>query len=128
MMEDFYNPPDHFIPEIRFKADTCELNISGESFHEYSVEFYQPVFDWLHKFLEIPNKTITMNFKMTYFNTNTSRRFLEIFDLLEDYEKNKGGRVTINWYYKAHDVDMKESGEEYMADTNLTINLIPYVN
>ncbi len=125
-MEDFYNPPDHFIPEIRFKAATGELTISGESFHEYSVEFYQPVFDWLRRFLSIPNQKVTMNFRMSYFNTNTSRRFLEVFDMLEEYERNNNGSVTVNWYYKAHDVDMKESGEEYMADTNLSINLIPY--
>lgn len=125
-MEDFYNPPDHFIPEIRFKADTGELTISGESFHEYSVEFYQPVFDWLRNYFSTPNRKITMNFRMTYFNTNTSRRFLEVFDMLEDYQKNSNGDVHVNWYYKAHDVDMKESGEEYMSDTNLDIKLIPY--
>ena len=125
-MEDFYHPPDHFIPEIRFKADTGELSISGESFHEYSVEFYQPVFDWLRTYLSTPNRKVIMNFRMTYFNTNTSRRFLEIFDMLEDYQKNSNGDVLVNWYYKAHDVDMKESGEEYMSDTNLTIHLIPY--
>ena len=125
-MEDFYNPPDSFIPEIRFTAATGELFIGGESFHEYSEEFYQPVFDWLESYLKTPNRTITLNFKMTYFNTNTSRRFLEIFDMLEEYEKNNGGKITVNWHYKSHDVDMKESGEEYMADTNLAINLIPY--
>jgi len=126
-MEDFYNPPDHFIPEIRFKASTGELTISGESFHEYSVEFYHPVFEWLGSFLAIPNQKVTMNFRMTYFNTNTSRRFLEVFDMLEEYEKNNSGCVTVNWYYKAHDVDMKESGEEYIADTNIAINLVPYM-
>lgn len=126
-MEDFYNPPDHFIPEIRFYASTGELSISGESFHEYSVEFYQPVFRWLREFFAIPNQKVTMSFRMTYFNTNTSRRFLEIFDMLEEYERKNSGLVTVNWYYKAHDIDMKESGEEYIADTNIVINLIPYV-
>lgn len=128
MMENFYNPPDHFIPEINFNATTGELMIAGESFHEYSVEFYQPIFDWLRKFLSIPNQKVTMNFRMTYFNTNTSRRFLEFFDMLEDYESRNKGCVTVNWYYKAHDIDMKESGEEYVADTNIEINLIPYVS
>jgi hypothetical protein len=63
---------------------------------------------------------------MTYFNTSSSRRFLEIFDLLEEYKKEQGGDVTVNWYYQKEDVDMLESGEEYAEDVDLNFNLIPY--
>ena len=63
---------------------------------------------------------------MTYFNTSSSRRFLEIFDLLEDYKKSKNGNVTVNWYYEKDDVDMLESGEEYAEDVDLAFNLLAY--
>ncbi len=123
-MENFHIKADTFIPEIDFNAGTGVLNISGESYHEYTLEFYQPAFDWLNRFLQSPNQTIQLNFRMTYFNTSTSRRFLEIFDRLETYEKEQGGSVEVNWYYKANDVDMRDSGEEYSEDTDLKVNLV----
>jgi len=125
-MENFHIKAANFIPEINFNADSGVLEIAGESYHEYTQEFYQPVFEWLRKYISEPGKDITFNFRMSYYNTSSSRRFLEIFDLLEDYQNNMGGNVTINWYYKENDLDMLESGEEYAEDTGLPFNLIPY--
>jgi hypothetical protein len=123
-MENFHVKADNFVPAIDFNAETGVLNISGESYHEYTLEFYQPAFDWLNRFLAAPGRNIQLNFRMTYYNTSTSRRFLEMFDLLEVYEKEQQGSVEVNWYYNASDVDMKESGEEYQEDTDLTVKLI----
>lgn len=125
-MENFYIKAANFIPEINFIAESGELSISGESYHEYTQEFYQPVFEWLRNYLATPGRTITFNFKMYYYNTSSSRRFLEIFDMLEDYQNNHNGTMIINWYYKENDLDMLESGEEYAEDTGLKFNLIPY--
>ncbi len=125
-MENFFIEGATYIPRIDFNAKTGELSIEGESYHEYTMEFYQPVFEWLEKFLSEPGKEITMNFRMTYFNTSTSRRFLEMLTTLESYEEDKGGKVTINWYFEKDDVDMLDIGEEYADDVELTFNLIPY--
>ncbi|MCS6820855.1 MAG: DUF1987 domain-containing protein [Microscillaceae bacterium] len=125
-MENFYIEGSSYIPEVHFDAQTGILNISGESYHEYTLEFFQPIFDWLAEYTAEPGKTITLNFRMTYFNTASSRRFLEIMGFLEDYQYNKGGKVTINWYYEKSDLDMLESGEEYAEDVKLEFNLIPY--
>ncbi|MCU0449252.1 MAG: DUF1987 domain-containing protein [Bernardetiaceae bacterium] len=125
-MENLYIRAENFIPEIDFDAAAGVLNISGESYHEYTLEFFQPVFEWLKRYFQTPNRHITVNFRMTYYNTSTSRRFLEMLDMMEEYQTNKGGKIEVNWHYKANDVDMMESGEEYREDTNLTINLLPY--
>lgn len=116
----------HYIPEIDFNGEAGILNISGESYHEYTLEFFQPIFDWLNEYTSEGNKKITLNFRMTYFNTSSSRRFLEIMNILEDYHFNKEGDVTVNWYYEENDMDMQESGEEYAEDVNLPFNLLPY--
>jgi hypothetical protein len=125
-MENFQIEGENYIPSVNFNADSGVLEISGESYHEYTIEFYQPIFEWLRKYFETPGRKVVFNFKMTYFNTSSSRRFLEIFDLLEDYKKEKNGDVTVNWYYQKEDVDMLESGEEYSEDVDLSFNLIPY--
>jgi hypothetical protein len=125
-MENFYIEGSTYIPKIDFNAETKVLNIEGESYHEYTLEFFQPIFDWLEEFLQEPNQQVVMNFKMTYFNTSSSRRFLEILTMLEDYKNDKDGQVTVNWYYEENDVDMLESGEEYADDVELEFNLIPH--
>ena len=125
-MENFQIEGENYIPTVNFNAESGDLEISGESYHEYTIEFFQPIFKWLNNYLEQEGRTIVFNFRMTYFNTSSSRRFLEIFDLLEDYSKSKNGNVTVNWYYEKDDVDMLESGEEYAEDVDLNFNLLSY--
>ncbi len=125
-MENFQIEGENYIPTVNFNAESGDLEISGESYHEYTIEFFQPIFEWLNNYLEQEGRTIVFNFRMTYFNTSSSRRFLEIFDLLEDYSKSKNGNVTVNWYYEKDDVDMLESGEEYAEDVDLNFNLLSY--
>lgn len=127
-MENFQIKGSTYIPRVDFNAETGILEIEGESYHEYTMEFFQPIFDWLSKYLAEPNRTITLNFKMSYFNTSSSRRFLEILTMLEDYQETKKGKVTVNWYYEESDIDMLESGEEYADDVDLEFNLIPFSN
>lgn len=125
-MESFQIEGENYIPTVNFDPDSGILEISGESYHEYTIEFYQPIFKWLQDYLAENGKEVTFNFKMTYFNTSSSRRFLEIFDMLEEYKNEKNGNVTVNWYYQKDDVDMLESGEEYAEDVELTFELLPY--
>lgn len=125
-MENFHIEGSHYIPEVNFNAETGVLEISGESYHEYTIEFFQPIFDWLKDYTKDNGKKITLNFRMSYFNTSSSRRFLEMMNILEDYHFNKEGDVTINWYYEKTDLDMLESGEEYADDVKVEFNLIAY--
>lgn len=122
----FYIEGSDYIPEVDFDPEHGTLNISGESYHEYTLEFFEPIFEWLKKFTQDEGKKIELNFRMSYFNTSSSRRFLEIMNLLEDYHFNKNGNVVVNWYYEKTDLDMLESGEEYAEDVKLEFNLIPY--
>ncbi|TAF65204.1 MAG: DUF1987 domain-containing protein [Cytophagales bacterium] len=127
-MENFKIDGSHYIPSIDFNAETGVLEISGESYHEYTLEFFQPIFEWLKQYTAEPNHKIVLNFRMTYFNTSSSRRFLEIMNILEDYHFNKGGDVQINWHYEVNDLDMLESGEEYAEDVKVPFTLMPYEN
>jgi hypothetical protein len=125
-MNNFYITGEEYIPEVNLNAETGTLSISGESYHEYTLEFFEPVFEWLKQYTTEEGKKIELNFKMTYFNTSSSRRFLEIMNLLHNYQTTKNGKVTINWYYQSEDVDMLESGQEYKDDIKLPFNLISY--
>jgi hypothetical protein len=125
-MENLLIEGSDYIPQVELNAESGILNISGESYHEYTLEFFEPIFKWLREYTELPNRKIELNFRMSYFNTSSSRRFLEIMNLLAEYQTEKNGRVTVNWYYEKNDLDMLESGEEYAEDVKLEFNLIPY--
>ena len=115
-----------YIPDIRFDDKLGEIWIEGESYHEYTLEVFQPVFKWIESFTSTPSKRICMNFKLYYFNTSSARIFLEIMIKLEEYKTKKQGTVVINWYYEKTDIDMLDSGEKYAEDVNIPFNFIKY--
>ncbi|MEH0156631.1 DUF1987 domain-containing protein [Limibacter armeniacum] len=116
-----------FIPLIDFNTDSDILSISGQSYHEYTTEFFQPVFKWLREYLSTPNREVTLNFKMTYFNTASSKCFYHIIEMLYEYDISGEGKAIVNWYYPINDEDMMETGEDYKFDSEWeNITLIPY--
>ena len=127
-MENIYIEGSHtnfFIPTIDFNVETGICVLSGESFLEDTIEFYDPLVQWLEEFTTEVKKSMSFEIKLTYFNTSTSRSILDLLNILKDYEED-GGEVTINWHYDEDDIDMEEDIEDYMLDTGLEINMIPF--
>ncbi len=121
----FQDKSVNYIPQITADEQKGLLRIEGESYHEYAVEFFQPIFEWLDNFIaRYPKQQLTLEFKMTYFNTSTSRRFLEMFHVLEAHHK-KGGNVNVKWYHEADDLDILENGVEYSQEVSFDMEMIP---
>lgn len=112
-------------PSIHFDAQTGVLNIAGESYPDSAMQFYQQVLDWLKRFVEESEQAIVMNFKLSYFNTSTSKCILDMLSVLEAAHA-KGRQVEVNWHYRKDDEDMQESGEEFAQDIKLPFNLIAH--
>ena len=114
-----------FIPTVNFNAKTGICEISGESFLEDTVEFYKPLIDWIEEYVNNVKGPLALIIKLTYFNTSTSRSILDILNLLRDYEES-GGEIVVNWHYDENDIDMEEDIDDYIIDTGLEINKIPF--
>jgi len=117
----------YFIPTVIFDADRGYCEISGESYLEDTVRFYERLINWLKKYFEEVGKPLTFNFKLNYFNTSSSKCLVDILKLLKEY-KDKGYEITINWYYDDTIEDIEEELEEvedFMYETGVNINLIP---
>ena len=115
---------EYDLPSVDFNAETGVCEISGESYLEKTAEFYDRLLKWLDQFMSVVAKPITFNFKLTYFNTSTSKRLLYIMIKLREY-KDKGGKVTANWYYHPDDIEIEEDAEDLMSIAKLEVNLIP---
>lgn len=114
-----------FVPSVNFDAQTGICLLEGESYLENTWEFYDKLITWLKTYIEF-KKEITFNFKLTYFNTSSSKGILDILFLLKSF-KNNHGQVTVNWYYPEDDEDNLAEAEDFIADSNLEMNLLPYV-
>jgi hypothetical protein len=115
-----------FIPEVNLDPETNHFWITGDSYHEYTYEFYEPIFQWLRQYLSKPVGDIRMDFRMTYFNTASSKCLFDIIEILFEYQSEEYGSVEVNWFYKEDDEDMYETGQDYIQDLGRQINMVPY--
>lgn len=99
-------------PAIHLDKASGKFEFSGKSLPEDVSTFYAPVFEWIAAYGEDANDASTFVFKMTYFNTASSKIILDILMRLEDLH-NDGKNITVEWHYEEDDEDMQEAGEEY---------------
>tara|TARA_B100000683_G_scaffold147584_2_gene143026 strand:+ start:1198 stop:1593 length:396 start_codon:yes stop_codon:yes gene_type:complete len=111
-------------PKIHFDKENNKYEISGCSLPEDSNAFYTPVIDWLSDFSESPASSFNFEFKLDYFNTSSSKVFLDILTILEKI-KQSGSQVEIKWYFDEDDEDMEMAGEEYDNLIEIPFELIP---
>ncbi len=115
---------DFFIPTVNFSADTGVCEISGESYLEETIEFYNPLIKWLEEYTNSGEyNKLTFNFKLTYYNTSSSKRIVDILLILRSFEESKQD-LTVNWYYEEDDLDIVEEVEDFMKISKLNINLL----
>ncbi len=116
-----------FTPSVNFSAETGICELSGESYLEDAFQFYDVLMDWINRYFSEGNNEIEMNIRLTYFNTSSSRAILDLLRLLKNYQDNRDCKVIVNWYYPNPDYDeMKAEAEDYIDETGLVMNLIPY--
>lgn len=99
-------------PGVILDAENEIFEISGRSLPEDVAAFYAPILEWLEDYAEDPNDSTVFNFKLTYFNTASSKMILDVLLQLEEMVE-EGHDVKIIWHYPDDDEDMEEAGEEY---------------
>lgn len=113
---------DFFIPRVLFDPQTGVCEISGESYLEETIVFYKPIIEWVEEYTTT-GKPIEFNFKLSYFNTSSSKRLLDIMRLLKKY-RDSGALVTVRWYYEEDDIDSVEDVEDFIIVSKLDIQLV----
>jgi hypothetical protein len=110
-------------PSVNFDSTSGTLELRGRSIPENSIEFYQPLNDWIDTYASSPCSKTTIEVKLEYFNTSSSKCLLDLFKKLEKL-KSDANEVTVNWYYELDDEDMEEAGEDYQAIVGLPFSMI----
>ncbi len=109
-------------PSIEFDTESGVLLIEGKSFTVNSSEFYKPLLYAITAYKKNTQPKTIVHFKLTYFNTSSSKSIMDVLRELESLNENS--EVIINWYYEKGDNDMLDLGKNYQIHVKLPFNMI----
>ena len=114
-------------PRVYFDPNSHIHDIAGESYPEDAFEFYRPIMDWLEEYLStLEGKRVVFNFDILYFNSSSSKVFMDIFDSLEDASTDNN--IIVNWHYDEDNEAALEYGEDFEEDfASLEFNVVEKV-
>jgi hypothetical protein len=109
-------------PFISLDPETGVCHISGKSYPEDISAFYTQVEDWFEEYSFLGSVDLTVNMKLTYFNSASQKVFTNIFEKLI----GRDFKIVVNWHYPVEDDEILENGRIYEALTDLEFNFYPY--
>jgi hypothetical protein len=112
-------------PRIILDRESNILEISGRSLPEDVNTFYEPMMNWIEEYAKDPLDVTVFNFKLSYFNTASSKIILDILTQFEEMIE-AGHQVMVRWYYPEEDEDMLEAGEEYSEMVDVPFEMVSY--
>lgn len=116
-------PETTLTPEVIFRPDEGDLFFSGSSVPEDAFDFFNPLLQWLDKFLSSTPPVITVHFRLDFFNTISSKLFLEVLKRIEK-KMPATSSASVKWYYEADDDDIMEAGENYAFIVKIPFEMI----
>ncbi|MBK7382859.1 MAG: DUF1987 domain-containing protein [Flavobacteriales bacterium] len=110
-------------PQIDLDLEHGVLEFTGRSLPPNSEQFYSRVYRWIEEYLEEPQDRTTVNMKLDYLDTSSSRHLYNIFRKL-DTVNERGQHVMVNWHYETGDEEMAETGKDYQSLFKLDFQLV----
>lgn len=111
-------------PRVVLDATEGKVVLSGRCIPENAVDFYKPIYQWLDGYVAEPNTKTTVEIRLEYFNTSSSKCLLDVFKKVEKLHNEEKSEVTVNWYYETDDEDMLEAGEDYDIIISMPFNMV----
>ncbi|MFC2112193.1 DUF1987 domain-containing protein [Bacteroidota bacterium] len=110
-------------PEVILDLEANQMELSGRSLPEDVITFYEPIVRWIVAYSKNPLDNTVFNFKLSYFNTASSKVILDILTLFEDMIE-EGHKVLVRWHYDDDDEDMQDAGEEYADMVDVPFEMV----
>ena len=116
-----------YTPGIILDAKKKIFKMTGKACPEDAIGFYEPIIDWLELYSISPNEETIFEFKLSYYNTASSKALLKIMQFMERL-KEKGVTVKIKWFYYEDDEELLIAGEDYSEIIDVPFELIEIKN
>jgi hypothetical protein len=117
--------PQGYLPGIILDKESGKFEISGKTCPEDAIEFYDPVLKWLDEYAKDPLNETIFDFRLTYFNTVSSKIIMMIMIRLEELAE-EDNKVKVRWFYPEDDEDLEEAGHDFEDMVELSFEFIPY--
>ncbi|TXI80774.1 MAG: DUF1987 domain-containing protein [Flavobacteriales bacterium] len=110
-------------PQIDMDVDNGIMEFVGRSLPHNSEQFYSRVYRGLDEYLQRTRGETTVNMKLDYLDTSSSKHIYNIFSRL-NAETAEGRQVRVNWHYECGDEEMAETGKDYESLFRLDFSFI----
>jgi hypothetical protein len=110
-------------PQIDLDLDQGVMEFIGRSLPPNSEQFYSRIYGWLEEYIAKPQEETTVNMKLDYLDTSSSKHLYNIFSRL-DAVTERGQHVQVNWHYETGDEEMAETGKDYQSLFKLDFQFI----
>lgn len=99
-------------PQIDLDLDQGVIEFVGRSLPNNSENFYSRVYRWIDEYLQEPKERTTVNMRLDYLDTSSSKHLYNILQRLNTVNE-RGQQVQVNWHYESGDEEMAETGKDY---------------
>ncbi|MEN8231026.1 MAG: DUF1987 domain-containing protein [Bacteroidota bacterium] len=101
------------------------MNFTGRSILTDPKVFFEPINNWVGKYLKQPADETVLNIKLEYIDTASTQSLYQILRQINSVRK-KGLVLMVNWYIEDEDPEMKELGEMIEQRLGIEFQYIPY--
>ncbi len=109
-------------PQIMADWDNGLMSIQGDSYPENSFEFFDPIIDWIERFLLQTQQPLRLELRLVYMNTSSVKVMMDIFDMLEESFK-QGRQVSVDWYYDTRNERVVDMVHEFKEDCSFPFQI-----
>lgn len=122
IMKDFKIEGTQSIPDIFGDWAQGVLKISGDSYPENSFELFEPLLQWVERYLDQDGSELTLQLNLLYLNTSSVKIMMDIFDLLE-VAHTQGKKVNVIWSYDEENERVAELAEDFKEDCTFPFDI-----
>lgn len=101
------------------------LNFRGRSILTDPKSFFDPVHNWVTKYLKKPAEETIVNIQLEYIDTASTQALYQILRLLVGLNKMDLS-LKVNWYIEDEDPEMRELGEMIEQRLGVEFQYITY--
>jgi hypothetical protein len=109
-------------PNVIFDSQKGLLVIKGSSIMENCYSFYEPLIEWIQRYVTEPADT-TVNIELEYFNSASAKILLLIFKMLAKIQQS-GYSLKVNWAFQEDDDDIRDSGYDFSRLAKVDFNFV----
>ncbi len=103
---------------VEFLYSKGVLRLTGDSYPENAADFFLPLLKWVKDYVRVLHEQTTVEFRVKYFNTSSSRYIFQIMEILHAFEA-RDNAVKVVWISQGQDDDLLETWRELMDELEM---------